>query len=160
METKTKFNFARRLLLFWCIFICIGAVGGAVLFWAYPHGEVWNMADMLPYFQVLPFADFFFRDFVWCGVALLCVNGLTNLTASVLILRHSRWGLVLGTVFGVTLILWILVQFCIFPLNAMDVIYFIFGILQTLTGLAALHLYKQLPADSSANADEKDRVLA
>lgn len=154
METKTKFNFARRLLLFWCIFICIGAVGGAVLFWAYPHGEVWNMADMLPYFQVLPFADFFFRDFVWCGVALLCVNGLTNLTASVLILRHSRWGLVLGTVFGVTLILWILVQFCIFPLNAMDVIYFIFGILQTITGLAALHLYKQLPADSRTNGKE------
>ena len=118
------------------------------------------MADMLPYFQVLPFADFFFRDFVWCGVALLCVNGITNFTASVLILRHRHLGLVLGTVFGVTLMLWILVQFYIFPLNAMDVIYFIFGILQALTGLAALHLYKQLSADSSANGDEKDRVLA
>lgn len=105
METKTKFNFARGALLFWCIFIGIGAVGGAVLFWAYPHGEVWNMADMLPYFQVLPFADFFFRDFVWCGVALLCVNGITNFTASVLILRHRHLGLVLGTVFGVTLML-------------------------------------------------------
>lgn len=154
METKTKFNFARRALLFWCIFISLGAIGGAILFWANPHGDVWNMADMLPYFQVLPFADFFFQDFVWCGVALLCVNGLTNLTASVLILRHSRWGLVLGTVFGVTLMLWILVQFYIFPLNAMDVIYFIFGILQTLTGLAALHWHKQLPADSSTNRDE------
>lgn len=154
METKTKFNFARGALLFWCIFICIGAVGGAILFWAYPHGEVWNMADMLPYFQVLPFADFFFRDFVWCGVALLCVNGITNLTAAVLILCRNRWGLVLGTVFGVTLMLWITVQFCIFPLNAIDVIYFIFGILQALTGLAALHLYKQLPADSRTNGKE------
>lgn len=154
METKMKFNFARGALLFWCIFICIGAVGGAILFWAYPHGEVWNMADMLPYFQVLPFADFFFRDFVWCGVALLCVNGITNLTAAVLILCRNRWGLVLGTVFGVTLMLWITVQFCIFPLNAIDVIYFIFGILQALTGLAALHLYKQLPADSRTNGKE------
>lgn len=138
MDTKTKFNVARRVLLFWCLFICIGAIGGAILFWSHPHGEVWNMADMLPCFQVLPFADFFFQDFVWCGIALLCVNGLTNLTAAVLILRHRRLGLVLGTVFGVTLMLWILVQFYIFPLNAMDVIYFIFGILQTLTGLAAL----------------------
>ena len=112
------------------------------------------MADMLPYFQVLPFADFFFRDFVWCGVALLCVNGITNLTAAVLILCRNRWGLVLGTVFGVTLMLWITVQFCIFPLNAIDVIYFIFGILQALTGLAALHLYKQLPADSRTNGKE------
>ena len=139
MTIKTKFNIARGALLFYCIFICIGAIGGAILFWTYPHGEVRNMADMLPCFQVLPFADFFFQDFVWCGVALLCVNGLTNLTATVLILRHNRWGLVLGTMFGVTLMLWILVQFCIFPLNAPDVIYFIFGILQTLTGLAALH---------------------
>ncbi len=31
----------------------------------------------------------------------------------------------------------------------MDVIYFIFGILQTLTGLAALHRNKQLPAERS-----------
>lgn len=31
MTTKTKFNIARGALLFWCIFICIGAIGGTIL---------------------------------------------------------------------------------------------------------------------------------
>lgn len=139
MTNLKKFRIARGALLFWCIFIAVGAAGGAILFWANPHGEMWNMANMLPYFQVLPFADFFFQDFIWCGIALLCVNGITNATATVLILRRNPWGLTLGTVFGITLILWILLQLYIFPLNAMDIIYLGFGILQTITGLYALH---------------------
>lgn len=146
MTILTKYRISRGILLFWCIFIGVGAICGSILFWLNPHGDSWGMSDMLPYFQVLPFADFFFQDFIWCGIALLCVNGITNVTASILILRHRRLGLTLGTVFGVTLILWILLQLYIFPLNALDIIYLVFGILQTITGLSALHYDSSLQA--------------
>lgn len=55
------------------------------------------MDAMLPYFQMLPFADVLFRDLTFSGWALLIVNGLTNLTAAGLLLaekragRHARW---------------------------------------------------------------------
>ena len=75
---------------------------------------------MLPYFQVLPFAGALFQNFTVSGVALLIVNGLTNLTAAVLLLKNRRAGVILGGIFGVTLMLWICIQFYIFPLNFMS----------------------------------------
>ena len=47
-----------------------------------PSGRALGMDAMLPYFQVLPFADMLFRDLTFSGWALLIVNGLTNLTAA------------------------------------------------------------------------------
>ena len=70
-------------------------------------------------------------------MALLIVNGLTNLTAAVLLLRKNRLGVILGGIFGVTLMLWICIQFVIFPLNALDILYFDFGICQAVTSWAA-----------------------
>lgn len=51
-----------------------------------PSGRALGMDAMLPYFQVLPFADVLFRDLTFSGWALLIVNGLTNLTAAGLLL--------------------------------------------------------------------------
>lgn len=64
-------------------------------------------------------------------------RGLTNLTAAVLLLKNRRVGAILGGIFGVTLMLWICIQFYIFPLNFMSTAYFIFGLIQTITGYAA-----------------------
>ena len=49
------------------------------------------------------------------GRALLIVNGLTNLTAAGLLLAEKRAGVTLGGLFGVTLMLWICIQFYMFP---------------------------------------------
>ena len=62
-------------------------------------------ASMLPYFQVLPFADILFQNYLFPGIALLIVNGLTNLVAALLLLRKKKIGVVLGGVFGVTLMM-------------------------------------------------------
>ena len=51
------------------------------------------------------------------GRALLIVNGLTNLTAAGLLLAEKRAGVTLGGLFGVTLMLWICIQFYMFPPN-------------------------------------------
>lgn len=48
-----------------------------------PMGKIMGMDAMLPYFSVLPFADILFTDF-FSGLALLIVNGLTNLAAALL----------------------------------------------------------------------------
>ena len=140
---KSRFGKTRIALLFWTLFIGLGAVAGATGMLADPTGKALGMDAMLPYFQVLPFAGTLFQDFVFSGFALLTVNGLTNLTAAGLLLAKKRSGVILGGIFGVTLMLWVCIQFYIFPLNFMSTSYFIFGFLQAVTGYMAWVFEKQ-----------------
>lgn len=137
MKPGLRFKTARRLLVFWTLFIGIGAVAGALAMLYDTSGKFMGMDKMLPYFQVLPFADILFQDFTFSGWALLIVNGLTNLTAAGLLLAKKPAGIMLGGIFGITLMLWICIQFYIFPLNFMSTIYFIFGMAQSITGYFA-----------------------
>ena len=143
MKYKSRFGIARRFLIFWTLFIGIGAVAGALAMLYDPSGKFMGMDVTLPYFQVLPFADRVFQDFTFSGWALLIVNGLTNLTAAGLLLMKKKAGVVLGGMFGITLMLWICIQFYIFPPNFMSTIYFIFGAAQAATGYAAWVFGKQ-----------------
>ncbi len=93
-----------------------------------------------------------FRDFRFAGWALLIVNGLTNLTAAGLLLAKKPLGDTLGGVFGVTLMLWICIQFYMFPPNFMSTIYFVFGLAQAATGYAAWVFRRQ----ESFRADAAD----
>ena len=123
MQQRSRYQTARRILIFWTLFIGIGAVGGALMMLLDPSGKAMGMDAMLPYFQVLPFAEVVFQDFTFSGWALL--------------LARKPAGTVLGGIFGVTLMLWICIQFYMFPLNFMSTIYFIFGICQAAAGYAA-----------------------
>jgi len=140
---RSRYQIARKWLIFWCLFIGIGAVAGSTAMFIAPDGSILGMSGMLPYFQVLPFADVLFQDFLFSGIALLIVNGLSNLTAAALLLAKKKAGIVLGGVFGVTLMLWICIQFYMFPANFMSTIYFIFGLIQSLTGFATYIFFKQ-----------------
>ena len=143
MKQRSRFQIARRFLIFWTLFIGIGSVAGALAMLIDPSGRFMGMDAMLPYFQVLPFADRVFQDFTFSGWALLTVNGLTNLTAAGLLLGKKKVGTVLGGIFGITLMLWICIQFYIFPLNFMSTSFFIFGAVQAATGYAAWVFGKQ-----------------
>ena len=143
MQTKSRYQTARRILIFWTLFIGIGAAAGAAGMLLDPSGKAMGMDAMLPYFQVLPFADVLFRDLTFSGWALLIVNGLTNLTAAGLLLVKKDTGVTLGGLFGVTLMLWICIQFYMFPPNFMSTIYFLFGFAQAVTGYAAGIFRKQ-----------------
>ncbi len=137
MKKHSRFKTARNFLIFWTLFVGIGAVAGASAMLIDPTGGLMGMDAMLPYFKALPFANVLFRDFVFSGIALLIVNGITNLTAAVLLFAKKKLGVVLGGIFGVTLMLWICIQFYMFPPNFMSTAYFIFGLLQAVTGYAA-----------------------
>ena len=131
------------ILLFWTIFIGLGAVGGAAMMLYDPTGKVMGMDALLPCFQVLPFAEVLFQNYIFSGFALLIVNGLPNLTAAALLLAKKKSGVILGGVFGVTLMLWICIQFVIFPLNFMSTSYFVFGFCQAITGYMTWIFAKQ-----------------
>ena len=133
----SRYEPTRRALLFWTLFIGLGAVGGALCMLLDPSGRTLGMDAMLPYFQVLPLADVLFQDFTFSGWALLIVNGLTNLAAALLLLRRRPLGDILGGIFGVTLMLWISIQFYLFPLNFLSTAYFVFGLIQAATGYMA-----------------------
>lgn len=143
MKEHSRYQTARKILIFWTLFIGLGAVAGALGMLLDPSGKALGMDAMLPFFQVLPFADVLFQNFTFFGWALLLVNGVTNLTAAGLLLAKRRGGAVLGGVFGVTLMLWICIQFYIFPLNFMSTAYFLFGAAQAATGCAACVFRKQ-----------------
>ena len=60
---RSRYEAARRILVFWTLFIGIGAVGGAAMMLLDPTGKTMGMDGMLPYFQVLPFAEVVFWPF-------------------------------------------------------------------------------------------------
>ena len=138
MKTNaSRYNTARKWLIFWTLFVGIGAVAGGLSMIIDPSGKALHMDAMLPFFQVLPFSEVLFQDFLFSGFALLIVNGLTNLTAAVLLLKNRKSGVILGGIFGITLMLWICIQFYMFPLNFMSTAFFIFGACQAVAGFAA-----------------------
>lgn len=140
---KSRFDKARIALIVITMFVGIGAVGGAACMLVDPSGKLMGMDAMLPYFTKLPFADVLFTNFVFSGISLLVVNGLTNLTAAALLFAKRKSGAVLGGVFGVTLMLWICIQFYFLPFNFMSIAFFVIGVCQAVVGYAACVFYKQ-----------------
>ena len=138
-----RYDKARKALIFWCLFIGIGAVFGSMNMLFDPTGKTLQMNTMLSYFEVLPFSDILFKNYIFSGIALLIVNGITNIVAAILLIKKKKLGIVLGTTFGITLMLWIIIQFVIFPFNILSTTYFIFGITQALTGYACYIFYTQ-----------------
>ncbi len=152
MKHASRLAKARYILLFWCLFIGVGAIFGGTAMLIKPDGSILQMTAMLPYFKALPFSDILFRDYTFSGIALICVNGITNLTAAALLIKKRKSGIVCGGIFGVTLVLWICIQFYMFPSNPLSTSYFIFGLLQAVTGYAAWAFYRQ----SLFTVNEKD----
>lgn len=140
---KSRYNVMRKIMIFWTLFVGIGALAGSICMIVDPTGGIMQMEPMLPYFQKLPLAEVLFQNFLFPGIALLIVNGLTNFTASVFLFLKKKIGIVLGMVFGITLMLWIVIQFVIFPCNFLSTAYFIIGFLQALCGVIGIVFYKQ-----------------
>ena len=140
---KKRLKVAKIILLFFTLFISIGAFAGGIAMLIDPSGKTLHMDLMLPYFQVLPFAKYLFQDFIFSGISLIIVNGISNLIASILIFRNKKIGYILGFIFGITLMLWICIQFYIFPANFMDILFFILGLIQFIVGFISFVFYKQ-----------------
>lgn len=84
------------------MFVGIGALYGSICMFIDPTGKILQMDTVLPYFSVLPFSDILFQNYIFSGISLLIVNGLSNLIASYLIINDKKIGFILGTIFGIT----------------------------------------------------------
>lgn len=138
-----RYKITRKFLIFWCLFVGIGALWGSINMFVDPTGKLLQMDTMLPYFQVLPFSDILFKNYIFPGIALLIVNGISNLVAAYLLIKNKKSGIILGTAFGLTLMLWIIIQFIIFPTNILSITYFVIGIIQLITGYMTYVFYTQ-----------------
>ena len=138
-----RYKRTKKILLFWCLFIGVGALLGGITMLIDPTGKLMKMDEMLPYFQVLPFSNILFQNFIFSGISLLIVNGFSNLTAAYLLIKNKESGIILGTIFGFTLMLWITIQFIIFPMNVLSTSYFIFGLMQLIIGYITYVFYTQ-----------------
>ena len=160
-----RYKISRIILLSLSLFVGIGAFVGGISLLIDPTGKILYMQDMLKYFKVLPFSDVLFKDYTFSGIALICVNGITNCIASVLILKEKKIGIVLGTIFGLTLAAWIIIQFIIFPRNFLSITYFILGLVQFVIGYITYVSYEQknlhfsLDEYKNINKDEKIMVV-
>lgn len=138
-----RYKITKRCLIFWCLLIGIGAVYGSFCMFIDPTGKLLKMDTMLLNFQILPFSNILFQNYIFSGIALLIVNGISNLIAAYLLIKNKKSGIILGAIFGFTLMLWITIQFIIFPFNILSTTYFIFGIIQLITGYMTYVFYKQ-----------------
>ena len=138
-----RYKITRKFLIFWCLFVGIGALWGSINMFIDPTGKLLQMDKMLPCFQVLPFSNILFQNYIFPGIALLIVNGISNLVAAYLLIKNKKSGIILGTIFGLTLMFWITIQFIIFPTNILSITYFVVGIIQLITGYMTYVFYTQ-----------------
>lgn len=125
----------RSLSIFWSLFNGIGAVLGSAMMFVDPSGVRWGMEEMLLDIQKLPASHLLFQDFVIPGLALLLFIGAANFISFFLIFRRSPYAALSVVVCGVILVLWIVVQFVIFPFNGLSVAFLFIGVFQVLTGV-------------------------
>ncbi len=140
---NTKWINLRSIAIFWSIFIGIGALGGSLMMFIDPTGKMMGMEPMLESFQVLPWPHIFFRNFIFPGISLLLANGITNFISLFLLLRKNRYGALSSVICGIILMLWICIQFIIFPLNILSTLYFFFGFFQALNGIFLMRKEKR-----------------
>lgn len=138
-----RYKITKKILMFWCLFVAIGAIYGSICMFIDPTGKILSMEGLLPYFNVLPFSDILFQNYIFPGISLLIINGLTNLVAIYFLIKDKKIGTILGATFGGTLMFWIIIQFIILPQNAMSIIFFIVGFIQLITGYMAYVFYMQ-----------------
>lgn len=78
------------LLLILTFFIGIGAFFGGICMLIEPDGSLVFLDTFLIYFQVLPFADILFQNYIFSGIMLILVNGITNIMANILVLSNKK----------------------------------------------------------------------
>jgi len=134
LTKKITLKRLRSFSIFWSLFIGIGALWGSIMMFTDPLGKFFGMYPLLPGFQKLPFSDIFFQNFIFPSIALLLVNGVTNFISFFLIYRKRPYAALSVLFCGIILMLWITLEFIIWDFNFLSNIYFVFGLLQALTG--------------------------
>lgn len=124
----------RSLLIFWTLFIGIGALWGSAMMFIDPGGTQFGLDEVLEQMHVLPLSEVLFKNLIFPGILLLLINGITQLFTAWLLFRRKKNAALFGMACGILLMLWIVVQFVTFGFNPLSNIYFVIGLLETING--------------------------
>lgn len=126
------------------LFIGIGAVGGTVMMWADPSGVSWGGEPMLDLLRAkMPWPDVFFKDFIPSGFALLAVNGIPQLIATILLFKNHRLAYPAVLVCGIILMLWIVLEWWVWGFNAISNLYFVLGLVEAVAAAICMRQEKR-----------------
>ncbi len=121
----------RTFLKILTLFIAVGAVGGAVMMWMDPTGVSWVGEPMLEILRTkMPWPEVFFRDFIPSGFALLAVNGLPQLLATLMLFKKHLLAYQVTLDCGIILMLWIVLEWYVWGFVALSNIYFVLGLIE------------------------------
>ena len=121
-----------KALLIISLFIGINAIIGSSLMFIDKTGSLLKMNELLIYFKVLPLNNILFNDYLFSGICLLIINGITNIVGSIMLIKNKKISYDLEIIFGILLILWITIQFIILPFNLLSLTFFLLGLIQTI----------------------------
>jgi hypothetical protein len=99
-----------------------------------PDGSIMGMQSLIPVMQTWPFADIFFQDLFWSGIALMLVVGASNLVTTVLLLQKRSFQYGAGALCGILLIAWTIWELIFMP-NGVSAFYLLVAIIQTAAAL-------------------------
>ena len=129
----------RKFLIIMTLFIGIGAVVGATMMWVDPTGKMWGMEPLLEMLrEKMPWPEIFFKDFIPSGYVLLALNGLPQFMAAILLIKRNRLAPYVVIACGIILMLWIVLEWCVWGFNTMSNIYFVFGLLEVIAATVSL----------------------
>lgn len=121
------------------LFIGIGAVAGAVMMWIDPTGATWGGEPLLEMLRAkMPWPDVFFKNFIPSGFVLLFLNGITQIVAAYLLFKKHCLAQHAVLVCGIILMLWIVLEWWAWGFNVVSNIYFVLGLVETITAVIML----------------------
>ena len=126
------------------LFIGIGALAGAVMMWIDPIGTTWGGEPLLEMLRAkMPWPDVFFKNFVPSGFVLLGLNGITQFVAAYLLFKKHRLAQHAVLACGIILMLWIVLEWWVWGFNALSNIFFVLGLVETITAVIILFQTKK-----------------
>lgn len=135
----------KTILKILTLFIGIGAIAGAVMMWIDPTGTTWGGEPLLEMLRAkMPWPDVFFKNFIPSGFVLLGLNGVTQIVAAYLLFKKHRLAQPAVLVCGIILMLWIVLEWWVWGLNALSNIYFMLGLAESVLALVSLKKTKQI----------------
>lgn len=141
----------KKSLITLCLFIGIGAFGGALMMLISSYGSFAGMSALLDGMQKLPFSEILFQNLVVPGIALFVIIGVPQIITAALLIRKNkyRYSGLISLFCGIALMLWIILQFAIYPFNPMSIIYFILGLIQVNLSIALIKITEKNTDDKS-----------